>query len=411
MLAAAIVVGLARGGDGDVVIRPGEVGAPAATARTGAATELVSRLGEALARGDERAAAALAPSDDPRAAARLAAVARNVRALRLTDVSLRFVDQSGSLAPDGRWTASVEATWRLGGLDPRAADAEIGVRLLQRGGTLAVTGFGGAGRAPLWTTGPLTVLRGPRTLVLAQRPADARRLDALARTAVRQVADRLDLPSTRLVVEAPGSGAALDAALAAEPGTYRQIAAVTAPVDGSPPGRAPIHVLVNPDVLNRLDRAGAQVVLTHETVHAATRAPASRAPSWLIEGFADWVALQEVRLPLRTTTARLAARIAREGLPRRLPTSADFAVDRTDLEASYEAAWQLCVTIADAAGPDALRALYDRSADGSAFAADLRRTTGLEEARLLALWRTRLGELPRASTGSGARSVPDRPAA
>ena len=63
--------------------------------------------------------------------------------------------------------------------------------------------------------------------------------------------------------------------LDAEPGHTAGIAAVTAPADGSTDTDSPVHVFVNPEVFDRLQPTGAQVVLSHEAVHVATDAARS----------------------------------------------------------------------------------------------------------------------------------------
>ena len=44
---------------------------------------------------------------------------------------------------------------------------------------------------------------------------------------------------------------------------------------------------MNPDVFDGLGRRGQEVVLDHEAAHVAGDGPGSRAPTWLVEGFAD----------------------------------------------------------------------------------------------------------------------------
>ena len=105
----------------------------------------------------------------------------------------------------------------------------------------------------------------------------------------------------RVVVEVPASAAALNRSLGVPPGTYDSIAAVTATADGSSRRDAPVHVYVNPEVTAGLRRAGAQVVMSHELVHVATDAATSPVEPWLLEGFADYVALRDVELPDATT--------------------------------------------------------------------------------------------------------------
>jgi hypothetical protein len=45
-----------------------------------------------------------------------------------------------------------------------------------------------------------------------------------------------------------------------------------------------VHVFVNPEVFDRLQPTGAQVVLSHEAVHVATDAARSDVAPWLLEG-------------------------------------------------------------------------------------------------------------------------------
>src|SRR3546814_6597486 len=80
------------------------------------------------------------------------------------------------------------------------------------------------------------------------------------------------------------------------PGDYANIAAVTTTVDGSLSPSAPVHVFVNPQMWAGLKPQGAQVVMSHEAVHVVTGAAiTSGVPLWLLEGFADYVALRDVR--------------------------------------------------------------------------------------------------------------------
>ena len=113
-----------------------------------------------------------------------------------------------------------------------------------------------------------------------------------------------------VVVEVPASTGDLDETLGVQPGTYAGIAAVTAPVGSAADEDGPVHVFVNPDVTSGLRRAGAQVVMSHELVHVATDAARSDLAPWLLEGFADYVALHDVDLPLSTTAAAASPTIA-----------------------------------------------------------------------------------------------------
>lgn len=356
----------------------------------GAAAEALAQLAQALSRGDVEAGAALAPEDDPTARDLLSALAGNASRLRVTGVGLRFVDQVGVLQPDGSWTARADLTWALQGQPSGEARTEVEVGLRQDGGRVAVTGFTG-GRVPLWLRGPARVERVGDTLVVTagQDPAPYTALAARALPQVRRVLPELQ---GGLVVEVPGSSAELDAVLGVPDGTYRGVAAVTASVDGRTEETSPVHVFVNPEELGRLRRTGAQVVMTHEAVHALTGAPTSRAPVWLVEGFADYVALRDVDLPLSQTAAQVLAQVRRDGAPDRLPGEAEFDVTAPHLGAAYEAAWLACVALVELAGEEALLDVYASAGAGTDVRTALRRQAGVDLSTLTERWRARLQE-------------------
>jgi hypothetical protein len=242
------------------------------------------------------------------------------------------------------------------------------------------------------------VERAPRVLVVASGEGSIGRSGAerylrLAATAVAVVGRVLPKWHGRLVVEVPASSADLDRALDAEPGHTRGIAAVTAPVDGSTDTDSPVHVFVNPDVFERLRPTGAQVVLSHEAVHVATDAARSAVAPWLLEGFADYVALRDVDLPLSTTAGQIIRQVRRDGVPEALPGPAEFATGATHLGATYESAWLACVLLAESGGEDALVGLYDDVAGGTPLATALRQRFGTTEAGLTRRWQRRLADL------------------
>jgi hypothetical protein len=195
-----------------------------------------------------------------------------------------------------------------------------------------------------------------------------------------------------VVVEIPDSAAELDQTLDVGPGTYGGIAAVTTTVDGSSSPDAPVHVFVNPDVTRRLRPDGAQVVMSHELVHLATGAATSSVDLWLLEGFADYVALRDVDLPLTTTAARAIAQVRQDGVPDGLPGPTDFDTRADGLEAAYELAWLACRVVAEKAGEQALVRLYQAASDGEPTAEALR-DVGLSQPELVRAWQRRLQDL------------------
>ncbi len=291
----------------------------------------------------------------------------------------------------------MDATWRFRGFDSEPARAEIEARLVDDGDRVALTGFGGGGRvSPVWLSGPVEVRRTPSTLVVvAGTAAEADEYAVRARTAVPVV--RTVLPAWRrgLVVEVPSSAQALEQALGASDGSYDQIAAVTTSADGSTAPDAPVHVFVNPEVFGTLRATGAQVVMSHETTHVATGAWDSRTPLWLLEGFADYVALRDVDLPVSSTAAQIIAAVRSSGAPRQLPDAAAFGARTPRLGATYESAWLACRLIAERAGQADLVAFYQSVDRGQPLAAALRSETGLSVSELTRVWRDELQGLAR----------------
>jgi hypothetical protein len=386
-----LVVILTRGGRHEV--EPGSVDAPRASPAAAAAA-LTSFVDGVTAR-DARALSDLAPPADGGAEELLTGIARNAGALDLRAVSARYVDQVGTVAADGSWSGIVDLSWRLGGLDAAPSRADVAVAFVPTDGALGITGFAPAGgsRVPLWLRAELSVARAAGVLVLVDGSSSA--AEAVAQRVSRgiDVVHRV-LPTwrPRVVVEVPGSGAELDETLGAPPGTYAAIAAVTTTAGDSTAPDAPVHVFVNPDVTAGLRRAGAQVVMSHELVHVATDAARTPMEPWLLEGFADYVALRDTNLPDRTTLGRAIEAARTDGVPTDLPAAADFDTRAPDLQARYEEAWLACRVIAERLGERALVAVYDAAAAGEPVDRALR-DAGLAHRVLTRVWRERLRAL------------------
>ncbi len=386
---------------------------PSGTAREpdpAGAAHALRGLEEALAARDADTASALAPPSDTGAADLLAAVVGNADQLQVVEFTARYVDAVGGVDPAGRWQGAVDMTWRFDGFDAEPVHEEVLVAFqLEQGdargteaGTVGITSFGGGDRrSPLWLSGPLEVRRSDRSLVLAAGSAEQADLVAERADAAVPVVQRV-LPQWpgRLVVEVPASDEGLAAALAAEPGTYADIAAVSASVDGTLTPDSEVHVFVNPTVYDGLEEVGGQVVMSHEATHVATRAPLTAGvPLWLLEGFADYVALHDVDLPFSTTAGQIIAQVHRDGAPDHLPGQTEFET-ATHLGAAYESAWIACLVLADESGQDALVRLYEQVSRGRDLADRLRVLFGLTEAELTARWQRRLRDLA-ASVTSG----------
>ena len=366
------------------------------SAQPGSAAGLLSDLEQAIDDRDPAAAEALAAPGDKGSRALLRAIVDNAGELRVDDLTLRYVDEVGAVAASGAWEGAVDVTWTFSGFDQAPARSEVGFRFRTVDGEVYLDSVGGGGRRlPLWLSGDVEVRRSPGTLVLVDgTDAEAARYASLARAAVPVVREVLPSWRTGLVVEVPSSVAALHEALASDPGSYSGIAAVTTTDDGSLAPDAPVHVFVNPVIFGQLRPTGSQVVMSHEAVHVATEAATNNTmPLWLLEGFADYVALLDVDLPESTTAGQIIDRVREEGPPENLPGSAEFDTTTTHLGATYESAWLACRLLADRGGQDALVRLYMQVRDGASIGSALQQEFGMTEDELTQLWQELLTDL------------------
>jgi len=352
----------------------------------------LDQLERALRRGDADAAADLG-ADGPTQAT-LRSIAETAAALDLTDLTFGYVTENGRVAPDGTWTATVATTWRISGFADTSARAEVEFAFAEGGARIGAVG-GGVGRTPVWLSGATTVRRTSDVVVLVAKDVlPLRALVAQAEQALTVARRVLGDRGQRLVIEVPASSAALHAALGLEPGTYDAVAAVTTAADGeNVPGR-PVHVFVNPEVFGPLGPLAQQVVMTHEAVHALTAAPTtSGVEPWLLECFADYVALRDVGLPLSRTAGQIIAQVRTEGVPAQLPSRADLDSTAQHLGAAYEAAWLVCVTLVEHRGEEALVALYDAVLGGADLEVELRRRFGWTVDDLTRAWQDKLSSV------------------
>lgn len=392
----AVLLGL-TGCSGDTSVTPPSPPGETSSGRAASAQQTLGDLQDAVAAHDETAAAALATGD---ARPVLAAMARNAATLDLRDISLRLVDDQSGLDDQesarlgrGAWAATVELTYRLADWDTQPTRVETRIVLAPVDGRELVAAVGGGDvRTPLWLTGPVTALTDARALVVASTDAAPRYL-AHARQALVDVGKVLPGWRGRLVLEAPASEEQLHQALAAPAGQYANIAAVTTTVDGSLVPDAPVHVFLNPRVFDALGPRGAQVVVSHEATHVATDATLAEVPTWLLEGFADYVALAHAGIPVRTAAAQVLERVRTEGPPDGLPTAADLDPTASGLGATYEEAWLAARFIAQEHGERRLVAFYRQVSGGTSVADAFRSVLGTTEAAFVTRWRADLRDL------------------
>lgn len=381
--------------DGSGGEEPDRPPATTQTDRMASSAALLSDLQQAVADRDKKAAVALAATGDAAAADRLAAIVDNARALHVRDFTLRYVDEDQAAGAEGTWVVAAETTWQFTGFDATRSETEVSFTLTANGDRAAFVSAGGhQRRSPLWLTARLEVRRTPDTLVLAAVPAkEADTYARYARAAVPVVRKVLTDWDSGLVVEVPASVDGLHAALNATPEQYAAIAAVTTTPDGSTAPGTSAHVFVNPAVFGSLRAQGAQVVMSHEATHVATDAATTDVPLWLLEGFADYVALRDVSLPVSVTAAQIARQVRQDGVPDQLPGQAEFDTRTTHLGAAYEAAWLACVTLTEEGSEEQLVQFYRLVASGTPVAEALPTEFGMTEQQLTRAWQARLRSL------------------
>lgn len=371
----------------------------------GLAAAATNSLSKAVAAGDQRAAGALAPRGNDEAADQLMAMAANAESLRITGLDIEYVGGQPEPVPDGAepgWVDMVDVGWRLEDAR-RPSRVRVGMGFEAVGDRVAITSvLAGSEPLPLWLAGSLQVRRQVGTLVLAagqsgQSGSGAVDLGSYSRAASQAVdVVRRVLPQWRdqLVVEVPASAGDLDELLGRPQGASTEIAAVTGSADGAD---GPPRVFVNPEQWDQLDSLGRLVVASHEATHVAMNAQRSRAPLWLVEGFADYVALRDVELSDRELGRALLEQVGRDGVPARLPTAANFEAGSEagsgDADAAYQGAWLACELLVEAGGEQELVAFYRMVDAGEPVDTALRSSFGLSRAELTRRWRQRVSDL------------------
>ncbi|WP_443058455.1 hypothetical protein [Streptomyces sp. NBC_00442] len=337
-------------------------------AATGAVQRMLDRRATAVLEHDADAyLAAVDPSASGLRAAQRTELG-NLAQVPLTSWTYRVtgLDRHGASA-----TAKVDLHYRIQGYDTAPVSTSRVLTLYRRGENWYVTGdrpAEGAGQM-LWQQGPVTVVRGARTLILGvgQEPAELHEIAAAEDAAVPAVSAAWPGRwAGRVVVLVPASLDAMAALLGAPAASYRGIAAVTTGEAGGA-GAAPAdRVIVNPAAYAILGDMGREVVLTHETTHVATRAHTSAAtPMWLSEGYADWVGYRRTGRTAPQAAPELQKAVRAGDLPAGLPTDADFGFDggADRLARAYEGGWLACRMIAARWGEAKLARLYEEVGD------------------------------------------------
>ncbi|HVV75870.1 MAG TPA: hypothetical protein VHC43_07525 [Mycobacteriales bacterium] len=250
----------------------------------------------------------------------------------------------------------------------------------------------------LWDFGPVKVLRSAHVLVLGA-PSQLATMSEVARAA-RAAIGPVDAVwgrqwARRVVVLVPATVREMGV-IDDYSGDLQNIAALTsAEVSSSAGNPAPVgdRITINPVSWPLLSDVGAAVVIRHELTHVATRAATgTQTPTWLSEGFADYVGFRAAPVSIGVAAADLAHLVATGQVPTALPTNHDFRSSNPELAAHYEAAWFACRYIAGRFGQSTLVRFYRAVGMSShrssvALAVALRDVLHLQLDEFVARWR------------------------
>lgn len=307
-----------------------------------------------------------------------------------------LVDGSAVDGLGSRWRVGVDVTWGFAHDEAGLVTSHLVYGFVERSGRALITSIAPAAgnREPIWLLAGLQVETGPRTLVAGTNRADVVRAERLLRTAVTQVGAVLPHWSGRLIVYVPSSLREFDELVSARPADFRGIAAVTTTIAGTVNADGQDAIVLIPSAFGSMGPVSAQIVMTHEAVHAATHNAASTMPTWVAEGFADYVAFHAAGLPAPVVAQAALEQVTADGVPSSLPSDADFVVGSGDLEATYERAWVATALIASMYHQARLVAFYHYlqahpAQEDSAFQQVLHTTKQAFTAR----WQARLREL------------------
>ena len=284
-----ILVGLVMGcGPAGPAAPPSESGRSAS--RETRLDALLDRLGTAVRDADRAAFDRQLSRRDPGFGSRAAMIFTNLDRLRPSDFDLRATGQTEPVSDDraevlgdGAFAAEVQLSWAMPG-DRTPSDQTVWLSVVVEDGQARWAGTADgpdqARPTPLWWLEPVVLGRSDHATVVAGASVDLDRAVATAEDAATEIAARLNFPSGpgadwngRVVLIMPSNTSLLEQTMGVGRGARSDLAAITWP-DGSQLRQAPMRIIVNPSDGSRSELA-TELVLTHETVHVATRSPTS----------------------------------------------------------------------------------------------------------------------------------------
>jgi hypothetical protein len=382
--------------------------------RTDAVTDLLRRRARAVLNHDEQSFLATV---DPKADETFVAAQRrlftNLAGVPLDAWSYRLnpddtLDVGGMEGADELWAPAVDLRYALRGGDLVPTNRPMGYLFARHGDTWYLrsdTALDGQGRRTWrgpWDFAPSTVTTTEHGIVLSH-PGNEPMVDRL----VRELDDSVEAVSEiwptswsrRVVLMLPDSPGEMRALVGPDFPVESVVAvAVADRVDNKTRTVAGQRVVLSPSGVRALSVASLRIVLRHEITHLAARADTvDGSPTWLLEGFADYVGYRDSGVTLAEGAPDLAKRVRQDGPPTALPEDRAFRSSGSQLDLAYQQSWSLARYIADRFGEPALIAMYRRLAGAGPVSASetdamLRASLGVDRAALVAGWQSYLRE-------------------
>jgi hypothetical protein len=380
-----------------------------AASRTQRTQAVLDQITQATEAGDPNAFAAVVSDRDSSFPKRARMIFENLRVLPLSTFRLNARSSFSELSAARRnqlgpasWVQQATVSWQLQA-DTAAAEHTVWLTMVSSGDMTQLAGTtdlpGGTGQAeplPPWWLEPVAVKRVGDATVLVSARLNPDRWANAANAAVTKISPRVGGVgrgwSGGVVVEVPGTTGLFERVLAVPDGSYDQIAATTW-ADGANLVKAPLRIVVNPIAAGKLSDLGLKLLLAHEATHVATHSVDSPAPTWAVEGFADYVAYQAYPEAREAAAAPLLARVRDGKVPRALPEDDRFRASTNRLDLAYAEAWLACRYVAERYSRAQLDQLYQQLDAGKKLDQAVRSVLDVSEAQFVSGWRSYLSAL------------------